>query len=152
MFEILSNNSNSRPHLFLDTRPDKTRMTRAHSSSSSSSASSSRSLPPIQIPPRARPLDAMGYIDEIKFTYADEPQTYHHFLAAMQDFKSGRSNVTETIRRVAVLFRYNKQLYEGFNAFLPPGYGIVPADPRSTGGLDEVVITTPEGVERRVFR
>ncbi|KAJ8073984.1 hypothetical protein AAF712_007996 [Marasmius tenuissimus] len=106
---------------------------------------SSRTLPPLQ-PPRVKFADALGYLDEIKATYADEPQTYHQFLAAMQDFKSGRSNATETIHRVAVLFRYNGQLYEGFNTFLPPGYGIVQR------GAQEVVITTPDGVERRIFR
>ncbi|KAL0577783.1 hypothetical protein V5O48_004211 [Marasmius crinis-equi] len=111
---------------------------------------SSRALPPLQPPSRVKAVDALGYLDEIKDTYVAEPQTYHKFLAAMQDFKSGRLNATETINRVAVLFRHNKQLYEGFNAFLPPGYGIIPST--GSGNVNEVVITTPDGVERRVFR
>ncbi|KAF9254593.1 PAH2 domain-containing protein [Marasmius fiardii PR-910] len=124
-------------------------------------------------------VDAMAYLDEIKDTYRDEPEVYREFLALMQDFKSGRTTVTQTITRVAVLFRAHTQLYEGFNSFLPPGYGIVPVFSRGTrtnfrslsaGGSRsddsdredrfvnrdeeevEVVITTPDGVERRVFR
>ncbi|KAG7091780.1 hypothetical protein E1B28_008183 [Marasmius oreades] len=98
-------------------------------------------------------VDAITYLDQIKETYCEEPDVYREFLGLMQDFKSARTTVTQTITRVAVLFRSHTELYEGFNSFLPPGYGIVPSPSRDGKESEvEVVITTPDGVERRVFR
>ncbi|XP_044017555.1 paired amphipathic helix protein Sin3a-like [Aphidius gifuensis] len=68
--------------------------------------------------------DALSYIDQVKYTFIDQPQVYYDFLDVMKDFKCQKINASDALTRVNYLFENHPQLIGGFNIFLPPGHGI----------------------------
>lgn len=75
-------------------------------------------------PPRLKVEDALSYLDQVKFQYADQPQIYNNFLDIMKEFKSHCIDTPGVIQRVSTLFKGHTELIYGFNMFLPPGYKI----------------------------
>ncbi|EIE85445.1 hypothetical protein RO3G_10155 [Rhizopus delemar RA 99-880] len=74
-----------------------------------------------------RPLnvvDALGYLDQVKSCFADQPNVYNEFLDIMKDFKSQAIDTPGVIDRVSHLFKGHPILVSGFNTFLPAGYHI----------------------------
>ncbi|KAF2398885.1 PAH2 domain-containing protein [Trichodelitschia bisporula] len=66
--------------------------------------------------------EALSYIDQVKFQFADQPDVYNQFLSLMQDFKIGAIDTPGVIERISRLFAGNPGLIDGFNIFLPPTY------------------------------
>ncbi|XP_055919847.1 paired amphipathic helix protein Sin3a isoform X2 [Eupeodes corollae] len=75
-------------------------------------------------PARLKVEDALSYLDQVKFQYADQPQIYNNFLDIMKEFKSHCIDTPGVIQRVSNLFKGHTELIYGFNMFLPPGYKI----------------------------
>lgn len=75
-------------------------------------------------PPRLKVEDALSYLDQVKYQYADQPQIYNNFLDIMKEFKSQCIDTPGVIQRVSNLFKGHPDLIYGFNMFLPPGYKI----------------------------
>uniref|UniRef100_A0A0K8UJE7 Paired amphipathic helix protein Sin3a n=1 Tax=Bactrocera latifrons TaxID=174628 RepID=A0A0K8UJE7_BACLA len=75
-------------------------------------------------PPRLKVEDALNYLDQVKFQYADQPQIYNNFLDIMKEFKSHCIDTPGVIQRVSTLFKGHPELIYGFNMFLPAGYKI----------------------------
>ncbi|XP_036225718.2 paired amphipathic helix protein Sin3a isoform X3 [Bactrocera oleae] len=75
-------------------------------------------------PPRLKVEDALSYLDQVKFQYADQPQIYNNFLDIMKEFKSHCIDTPGVIQRVSTLFKGHTELIYGFNMFLPAGYKI----------------------------
>ncbi|XP_075168581.1 SIN3 transcription regulator family member A isoform X2 [Haematobia irritans] len=75
-------------------------------------------------PPRLKVEDALSYLDQVKYQYADQPQIYNNFLDIMKEFKSHCIDTPGVIQRVSTLFKGHTELIYGFNMFLPPGYKI----------------------------
>uniref|UniRef100_W8AYZ5 Paired amphipathic helix protein Sin3a n=1 Tax=Ceratitis capitata TaxID=7213 RepID=W8AYZ5_CERCA len=75
-------------------------------------------------PPRLKVEDALSYLDQVKFQYADQPQIYNNFLDIMKEFKSHCIDTPGVIQRVSNLFKGHTELIYGFNMFLPAGYKI----------------------------
>ncbi|KAG0894894.1 hypothetical protein G6F34_008705 [Rhizopus arrhizus] len=74
-----------------------------------------------------RPLnvvDALGYLDQVKSCFVDQPNVYNEFLDIMKDFKSQAIDTPGVIDRVSHLFKGHPVLVSGFNTFLPAGYHI----------------------------
>lgn len=80
--------------------------------------------PQPQPPPRLKVEDALSYLDQVKYQYADQPQIYNNFLDIMKEFKSQCIDTPGVIQRVSNLFKGHTELIYGFNMFLPPGYKI----------------------------
>ncbi|KAH8372004.1 hypothetical protein KR093_009691 [Drosophila rubida] len=74
--------------------------------------------------PRLKVEDALSYLDQVKYQYADQPQIYNNFLDIMKEFKSHCIDTPGVIERVSTLFKGHAELIYGFNMFLPPGYKI----------------------------
>ncbi|CAI0379568.1 unnamed protein product [Linum tenue] len=68
--------------------------------------------------------DALGYLDAVKQTFRDEPQTHEDFLEVLKDYRAMRIDTSSVIARVKQLFRGHPDLILGFNTFLPEGYKI----------------------------
>lgn len=77
-----------------------------------------------QQPGVLRVQDALGYLDQVKAEFRDEPYVYNQFLDIMKEFKSQVLNTPGVIAEVSRLFRGHNDLIVGFNTFLPPGYRI----------------------------
>jgi hypothetical protein len=73
--------------------------------------------------------DALGYLERVKSTFADNPKVYSDFLDIMKDFKNKSIDTPGVIRRVSQLFGHaHTELILQFNTFLPVGYKIDPQD------------------------
>lgn len=86
--------------------------------------------------------DALGYLDQVKVRFQEQPDVYNKFLDIMKDFKSQAIDTPGVIDRVSTLFNGHPELIQGFNTFLPPGYRIecgTNDDPNS------IRVTTPMG-------
>jgi paired amphipathic helix protein Sin3a len=84
--------------------------------------------------------DALGYLEQVKNQFGDQPAIYNRFLEIMKEFKAQNIDTPGVIERVSSLFRAHPQLINGFNTFLPPGYVI-----ESTHNpLDPVRVSTPQ--------
>ena len=68
--------------------------------------------------------DALSYLDQVKFKFANQPQVYHDFLDIMKELKLGLIGTSGVITRVSNLFKDCPELILGFSMFLPPGYKI----------------------------
>ncbi|KAL1550937.1 paired amphipathic helix protein Sin3-like 5 isoform X4 [Salvia divinorum] len=68
--------------------------------------------------------DAFSYLKYIKEVFQDNKDKYGEFLDVMKDFKSQSIDTSGVILRVKELFKGNRDLILGFNAFLPKGYEI----------------------------
>lgn len=97
-----------------------------------------------------RPLnvkDALSYLDQVKIQFYNQADVYNNFLDIMKDFKSQSIDTPGVIDRVSTLFRGHRNLIQGFNTFLPPGYRIEcsldPSDP------NPIRVTTPTGTTTR---
>ncbi|WBW73779.1 Clr6 histone deacetylase complex subunit Pst1 [Schizosaccharomyces osmophilus] len=88
--------------------------------------------------------DALSYLDLVKLQFHHEPEVYNEFLDIMKEFKSQAIETPEVITRVSALFSGYPALIQGFNTFLPPGYGIE-LGPSEFGKPPAVHITTPQG-------
>jgi len=73
-------------------------------------------------------VSALEYLDLLKQTYSYQPDIYETFLDIMKAFKTQTLSTPDVIERVKVLFRGQRALLQGFNAFLPQGHQISDAD------------------------
>ncbi|KAI7901625.1 uncharacterized protein BX663DRAFT_99457 [Cokeromyces recurvatus] len=84
--------------------------------------------------------DAVGYLEQIK--NEESPQTYHHFLEIMTEFKSEKINTPQVLERVTLLFKGKPWLIRKFLMFLPPSH-ILDLSPENN--LNLIYITSPTG-------
>jgi len=68
--------------------------------------------------------DALRYVDQVKFKFANRPQVYYDFLKVFNELKSGKIGPSGVIIRVSNLFKNRPELILGFNKFLPRGHQI----------------------------
>ncbi|XP_057810913.1 paired amphipathic helix protein Sin3-like 3 isoform X2 [Salvia miltiorrhiza] len=69
--------------------------------------------------------DALSYLKVVKEKFQDKGDNmYNEFLAVMKEFKAQRIDTSGVIVKVKELFRGDRDLILGFNAFLPKGYEI----------------------------
>lgn len=90
-----------------------------------------------------RVQDALGYLDQVKSEFNDQPLVYNQFLDIMKNFKAQSLDTPGVIAQVSALFRGHTDLIVGFNAFLPPGYRI-----EQMPHNNEIRITTLQGVQQ----
>lgn len=91
--------------------------------------------------PALRVQDALGYLDQVKSKFNDQPFVYNQFLDIMKEFKSQSLDTPGVIAKVSTLFRGHTDLIVGFNTFLPPGYRI-----EQMPHNNEIRITTLQGI------
>eukprot|EP00961_Rhodomonas_salina_P147702 1988113-Rhodomonas_salina.2 len=80
-----------------------------------------------QAPQQDRKLhenDALGYLNEVRRRFGDDPTVYNRFLDIMKGFKAQQISTKAVIEKVSTLFAGHKDLILGFNAFLPQDYRI----------------------------
>ncbi|CAD7078480.1 unnamed protein product [Hermetia illucens] len=94
-------------------------------------------------PTRLKVEDALSYLDQVKYQYADQPQIYNNFLDIMKEFKSQTIDTPGVIQRVSNLFQGHPELIFGFNMFLPPGYKIEIQS--NEEGIQFPVVSMPPG-------
>ncbi|KAF4568489.1 Transcriptional regulatory protein sin3 [Pleurotus pulmonarius] len=63
---------------------------------------------------------ALAYLDSIRDQYRDRAAVYNEFLDIMREFKQGRADRLDVVRRISRLLLESPQHIEGFSAFLPP--------------------------------
>lgn len=95
--------------------------------------------------PALRVQDALGYLDQVKSKFNDQPVVYNQFLDIMKEFKSQSLDTPGVIAKVSTLFRGHTDLIVGFNTFLPPGYRI-----EQMPDNNEIRITTLQGVQQHI--
>ncbi|KII69625.1 Paired amphipathic helix protein Sin3a [Thelohanellus kitauei] len=66
--------------------------------------------------------DALGYLEEVKKKYSDNPQIYADFLQIMKKFKMKEINTECVVNMIQKLFHGNPELISAFDVFLPPEY------------------------------
>jgi len=93
--------------------------------------------------PALRVQDALGYLDQVKSKFNDQPFVYNQFLDIMKEFKSQSLDTPGVIAKVSTLFRGHTDLIVGFNTFLPPGYRI-----EQMPHNNEIRITTLQGLQQ----
>lgn len=93
--------------------------------------------------PALRVQDALGYLDQVKSKFNDQPYVYNQFLDIMKEFKSQSLDTPGVIAKVSTLFRGHTDLIVGFNTFLPPGYRI-----EQMPHNNEIRITTLQGIQQ----
>ena len=93
--------------------------------------------------PALRVQDALGYLDQVKSKFQDQPFVYNQFLDIMKEFKSQTLDTPGVIAKVSTLFRGHTDLIVGFNTFLPPGYRI-----EQMPHNNEIRITTLHGIQQ----
>lgn len=92
--------------------------------------------------PALKVQDALGYLDQVKSKFNDQPYVYNQFLDIMKEFKSQSLDTPGVIAKVSTLFRGHTDLIVGFNTFLPPGYRI-----EQMPHNNEIRITTLQGIQ-----
>lgn len=93
--------------------------------------------------PALRVQDALGYLDQVKSEFFEQPNVYNQFLDIMKEFKSQTLDTPGVIARVSTLFRGHNDLIVGFNTFLPPGYRI-----EQMPHNNEIRVTTLQGIQQ----
>nr|CAD7264455.1 unnamed protein product [Timema shepardi] len=73
---------------------------------------------------RAKSVVSMSYLDEVKFTFGSESQTYDDFLDIVYKFHTQRMNTPNFIDKLINLFKDHPKLIIEFNKYLPPSYKI----------------------------
>ncbi|KAF7632405.1 HDAC_interact domain-containing protein [Meloidogyne graminicola] len=68
--------------------------------------------------------DALSYLERVRQQFMQTPEKYNEFLEVMKEFKSHTIDTHGVILRVTKLFRFNPDLIDGFNTFLPPGFEV----------------------------
>ncbi|KAL1888866.1 hypothetical protein Sste5346_009250 [Sporothrix stenoceras] len=86
--------------------------------------------------------DALSYVDQVKARLHDKPELYNKFLDILGDYQKKKRNMPDTMRRISSIFAGYPDLINGFDAFMPTGYGV---RHESENKLDTVRITTPDG-------
>mmetsp|Transcript_9458 Transcript_9458/g.27270 ORF Transcript_9458/g.27270 Transcript_9458/m.27270 type:complete len:103 (+) Transcript_9458:185-493(+) len=67
--------------------------------------------------------DALVYVRTVKLRFSgDQSHVYEAFLDIMRDFKSGRYDTTDVVKRIKKLLKGHEDLLDGFNCFLPDAY------------------------------
>lgn len=54
---------------------------------------------------RLKVEDALGYLDQVKYKFGNQPQVYNDFLDIMKEFKSQSIDTPGVIQRVSNLFK-----------------------------------------------
>jgi len=67
---------------------------------------------------------ALDYLEQVKTRFENHKEVYDKFLDIMKDFQSRILETSGVIKRVSDLFKGERNLILGFNAFLPEGYKI----------------------------
>lgn len=62
---------------------------------------------------------AIGFITTIKERFADDPETFKHFLAALDRFRNEQKGIREVFEAIAGVFGPHKDLLQQFKEFLP---------------------------------
>ncbi|KAH6763178.1 hypothetical protein C2S52_020611 [Perilla frutescens var. hirtella] len=73
---------------------------------------------------RLKTADALSYLKIVKEKFQDKGDMYSEFLDVLREYKSQRIDTSGVILKVKELFRGDRDLILGFNAFLPKGYEI----------------------------
>nr|CAD7427767.1 unnamed protein product [Timema monikensis] len=73
---------------------------------------------------RAKSVVSMSYLDEVKFTFGSESQTYDDFLDIVYKLHTQRMNTPDFIDKLINLFKDHPKLIIEFNKYLPPSYKI----------------------------
>nr|CAD7442718.1 unnamed protein product [Timema bartmani] len=73
---------------------------------------------------RAKSVVSMSYLDEVKFTFGSESQTYDDFLDIVYKFHTQSMNTPDFIDKLINLFKDHPKLIIEFNKYLPPSYKI----------------------------
>ncbi|KAI0711475.1 paired amphipathic helix [Earliella scabrosa] len=71
---------------------------------------------------------ALRYLDTVKATFADSPESYDAFLQIMTDFRNEVIDVRGVADRIITLFEGHPDLIAGFNVYLPPGHRLEAGD------------------------
>jgi len=96
---------------------------------SSTAKSRKRKKPNVEKAAQAQKRDqALRYLRRVKTQFSEEPEVYKQFLVIMGKFKHGSIGVAKVIQEVKTLFQGDRELIEGFNAFLPPGFYVTYTD------------------------
>ena len=69
--------------------------------------------------------EIFDYLHKVEVCFQKSPKIYNEFVITMSAHLNREIDTLETMRRVSVLFKENRALLDGFNAFLPPGFGII---------------------------
>jgi len=83
---------------------------------------------PTSTPSQPRPSTASphalpgSYINQVKATFANQPDIIEKFEQVLRDYRSGRIDSPDVVSRISSLFEGQPELIRGFNIFLPPGY------------------------------
>ncbi|KAG9217634.1 hypothetical protein CCMSSC00406_0003677 [Pleurotus cornucopiae] len=64
--------------------------------------------------------DAIAYLDSVRDRYRDRAAVYDEFLEIMKEYKQGRVDRLNVVRRISRLFLESPYHIERFSAFLPP--------------------------------
>lgn len=70
------------------------------------------------------PNVALSFLSEVKKRFKDEKGKYEDFVEIMKGFMARRIDIANVIARVKELFKGDRELILGFNAFLPKEYVI----------------------------
>jgi Paired amphipathic helix repeat len=85
----------------------------------------------ITLPRRHRPLvveDALEFLERVRSTFEDEPETYRSFMAIMRSFREQSLTTAGVMKSIIHLFGKYFILALEFNVFLPEGYSIHAAE------------------------
>ena len=67
--------------------------------------------------------DALSYVSQVKARCLLEPDIYRQFLDVFSNFKAQVIGPPQVVERISLLFAEFPDLIQGFQRFLPPGYG-----------------------------
>ena len=67
---------------------------------------------------------AREYVADVKRALGPSSDEYHVFLSTLKGYRTQQLTPQEVIRRISNLFRGQRRLIFGFNAFLPQEYQI----------------------------
>lgn len=67
---------------------------------------------------------ALSFLSEVKKRFEDEKEKYDYFVDIMKNFMAQSIDIADVIERVKELFKGDRELIMGFNAFLPKEYVI----------------------------
>ncbi|KAL1539386.1 paired amphipathic helix protein Sin3-like 3 isoform X1 [Salvia divinorum] len=113
----------SRDDVFVNSLPKGSAIPSPTEPSGQAQMSTARSVQKLQT------TDALSYLKVVKEKFQDKGDMYNEFLDVMKEFKAQRIDTSGVIVKVKELFRGDRDLILGFNAFLPKGYEItLPAE------------------------
>lgn len=86
---------------------------------------------------------ALAYVDEVRYTFLNQPEVYREFLDNLKEFRSAKLDVPGVTNKISKLFKHHPKLIVGFSAFLPPPYEIEVESDSFDGGYVLVCEPSP---------